>query len=554
MAFLDFEKKSFPAIIFLVALCCFVPFLGLSHLFDWDEINFAEAAREMLVTGEYSYVQINYKPFWEKPPLFIWMQVISMKLFGINEFAARLPNAICGAATLTVLFQIGKILRSARFGLLWVLVYAGSILPQFYFRSGIIDPWFNLFIFLGVYQLIKASSGDKINRRNLFYSAVFISLAVITKGPTALGIVGISCAIYFLLNYKTHSWKIADPIIYVSLVLALGFSWFLLEILQGRGHIIKEFIDYHIRLFAESEAGHGQPFYYHPIVLLIGCFPMSLFFIYSWFNKSQLTPKEQHFKQWMSILFWVVLIVFSIVKTKIVHYSSLTYFPMSFLAAISIHQLLKGKWSFKPKHQLPLLLFIAVLGSAFVLLGMLDSIKEPLLRLLQNDKLAYGNFSQSVPDQWFEPLIGLSFMFIAMGSVFLILMGKKKPGIIGLFGSTFFTVWFLAMFAAPKIDRYTQDSLFDFYRENAGKAYLHPMHRSYAHFFYGSREKWDFVPEDELKWLIYEEIDKPAYFITRAQDVEKAYYYFPFLQEKERRGGYVILERNDKNYPFSGAE
>jgi 4-amino-4-deoxy-L-arabinose transferase-like glycosyltransferase len=83
-------------LIVTVAALLFVPFLGGVHLFDWDEINFAEAAREMIVTGDYLTVQINYLPFWEKPPLFIWMQVISMKLFGINEFAARFPNAVCG--------------------------------------------------------------------------------------------------------------------------------------------------------------------------------------------------------------------------------------------------------------------------------------------------------------------------------------------------------------------------------------------------------------------------------------------------------------------------
>ena len=47
----------------------FLPFLDAVHLFDWDEINFAEAAREMLLTGNYSSVTINYEPFWEKPPL-----------------------------------------------------------------------------------------------------------------------------------------------------------------------------------------------------------------------------------------------------------------------------------------------------------------------------------------------------------------------------------------------------------------------------------------------------------------------------------------------------
>ena len=134
-------------IIAVVAALFFIPFLGGVHLFDWDEINFAEAAREMIVTGDYMTVKINFLPFWEKPPIFIWMQVASMKMFGINEFAARLPNAIAGIVTLLTLFNIGRKLRDNQFGVVWVLAYAGSFLPFFYFKSGIIDPWFNLLFF-----------------------------------------------------------------------------------------------------------------------------------------------------------------------------------------------------------------------------------------------------------------------------------------------------------------------------------------------------------------------------------------------------------------------
>ena len=140
------------------ALLLFVPFLGSVHLFDWDEINFAECAREMLVTGDYFSVKINFQPFWEKPPLFIWMQALSMNIFGINEFAARLPNAIAGCLTLLVFFNIGRKLVDEKFGLIWALVYAGSFLPHFYFKSGIIDPWFNLFIFSGTYYFILFSN------------------------------------------------------------------------------------------------------------------------------------------------------------------------------------------------------------------------------------------------------------------------------------------------------------------------------------------------------------------------------------------------------------
>ncbi|MCW3122316.1 MAG: glycosyl transferase family 39, partial [Flavipsychrobacter sp.] len=80
-------------LIVLIGCLLFFPFLGQVHLFDWDEINFAECAREMIVSKDYLRAQIDFMPFWEKPPFFIWMQVLAMKMFGVGEYAARFPNA-----------------------------------------------------------------------------------------------------------------------------------------------------------------------------------------------------------------------------------------------------------------------------------------------------------------------------------------------------------------------------------------------------------------------------------------------------------------------------
>jgi 4-amino-4-deoxy-L-arabinose transferase-like glycosyltransferase len=157
----------------LYGLLFLVPFLGHVHLFDWDEINFAESAREMILSGDYVTVQINFEPFWEKPPLFIWAQVLSMKLFGINEFAARLPNAVSGILSLLLLFHTGSKLYDEKFGIYWMLAYAGSVLPFFYFKSGIIDPWFNLFIFISIIQFIYFLSADVKRKMACFILRIF---------------------------------------------------------------------------------------------------------------------------------------------------------------------------------------------------------------------------------------------------------------------------------------------------------------------------------------------------------------------------------------------
>ena len=102
----NFLLKYDVPLVALLGMVLFIPFLGSVHLFDWDEVNFAESAREMLLSGNYQKVQINFMPFMEKPPLFFWLQAASMKVFGVNEFAARFPNALIGVVTLVLVYKI----------------------------------------------------------------------------------------------------------------------------------------------------------------------------------------------------------------------------------------------------------------------------------------------------------------------------------------------------------------------------------------------------------------------------------------------------------------
>ena len=104
---LSYDRIPWMWILVAAGALFYIPFIGGVALFDWDEINFAEISREMIVTGDYLNIQVNYKAFFEKPPFFFWLQVLSMKTFGINEFAARLPNALAGIMVLVLLYKTG---------------------------------------------------------------------------------------------------------------------------------------------------------------------------------------------------------------------------------------------------------------------------------------------------------------------------------------------------------------------------------------------------------------------------------------------------------------
>src|SRR5690606_29905660 len=126
-------------------------------------------------------------------------------------------------------------------------------------------------------------------------------------------------------------------------------------------------ITYQIRLFRTQDAGHGGFFGYHFIILLFGVFPSSVLSLKAFSKEADENLYYKYTKRWMVILFWVVLILFSIVKTKIIHYSSLAYFPLTFLAASFIYKAHKGqmKWN---KWISTLIIVLSVLISIPVIL------------------------------------------------------------------------------------------------------------------------------------------------------------------------------------------
>lgn len=541
-----FKPVKIQLIIAAVSALLFIPFLGGVHLFDWDEINFAEAAREMIVTGDYLTVQINYLPFWEKPPLFIWMQVLSMKIFGINEFAARFPNAICGIVTLLVLFNIGRKLRDNLFGILWVLAFAGSVLPFFYFKSGIIDPWFNLFIFLSIWFLMLYSFPENLNKiRNIIFSATFAGLAILTKGPVGFLIIALTSGVFLLIIRFQIKVRITDILVYFLDLALVGGSWFIVQILSGHYDTVVEFIVYQVRLFQTKDAGHGGFFGYHFVVLFFTVFPTSILALKSFSKEKSDDPFYRLMKRWMLILFWVVLILFSIVKTKIVHYSSLAYFPLTFLAAGFVYNAWQKKqvWS---KWLSGLVIFVAALFTIpVVLLPFVDTIKNEIIsRNLIHDDFAVANLQADGGWTGFEIIPGILFL----AAVIFVLIRIPKENVLKravfLWVTTLLFTVSVIMLVVPKIEKYSQNELIEFFKSHAREdVYLKNVYfKSYATWFYGATTPPQNLNYYDENWLLTGDIDKDVYFVTKINKVEKMEVY-PDIEKIGEKNGFVFYLR-----------
>lgn len=547
--------RNYLFFIFLGSLF-FIPFLGGVNLFDWDEVNFAEISREMIATNDYLKVQINFRPFYEKPPLFFWLQVISMKMFGINEFAARFPNAITGIITLIVLFRIGARLFNRKFGFIWAMVYFGSILPHLYFKSGIIDPLFNLFIFLGIYYFLKFKWKNedhfvaKYLKSKYFFlivAGLFIGLALLTKGPVAYLIVFLTFAVYWFTNRFKIGISVSHFIIFSLMAFLVMSVWFGIEtILHGPGFMV-EFIKYQIRLFSTQDAGHGGFPGYHLIILLFGCFPASIFAIRGFYKMKPEKDFQRDFRKWMIIMFWVVLVLFSIVQSKIVHYSSLAYFPLTFLATLSIQNISEGKIEFNKWMKYGLIsigsFFIALTFIAPIIGRNIDLIKP----LFQNDPDALASLNAQVNWTGWESAPGILLIFILV--LFFIFI-KKEQAIIAfrtLFFGMAIVVFSGLIFYIGRVEMYSQNANVEFCKSLAGKdGYVKTSgFKSYVPYFYSKRQPPVNEKGDDIKWLTWEDVDKDVYFIGK-KHVEEYWQGVYTVKQIGGKNGFVFFKRERK--------
>jgi 4-amino-4-deoxy-L-arabinose transferase-like glycosyltransferase len=544
------NRKFFPVIIVASAILFFIPFLGSVHLFDWDEINFAESAREMLVSGNFSRVQIDFHPFWEKPPLFFWMQALSMKLFGINEFAARFPNALIGILTLLTLYLVGKRLYDEKFGLIWALAYMGSFLPHLYFKSGIIDPFFNFFIFLSVIFLAKSikETGGKKGFKYALLAGISIGLATLTKGPVGLLVAGLSVAVYWITMKlkKISNWK--NILIFSVSCFIIASLWFLPEMINNGFWFIREFLKYQADLFLKPVAGHSGPFYYHFLIVFLGCFPISVLALPVLFRKKENSPDNEgkYFLKWMIILFWVVMILFSIVKTKIVHYSSLAYLPLSYFAAYYIYELVNDVKALK-KYLVWLILITGTIFS-IILIGipLIVKYKDLIIPYIKDD---FAVACINTPVKWsgYEFLIGVIYLLSIIVSIILIKRRKAFIGIITLFYATAFCIFFYLKAVVPKIEGFSQAPAINFYESISGEdAYVTTVgFYSYAPFFYFRKMPGGNAESNNKDWLLDGEIDKPVYIVAKSTS-KKEMDKHPDCRFIKQEGGFLFYSRFPK--------
>ncbi|MDD3014491.1 MAG: glycosyltransferase family 39 protein, partial [Candidatus Gastranaerophilales bacterium] len=295
-------KKEYILLLILAVLCLVLYFLFLGHykLIDVDEPRYAEAAREMLKSGNWLTPYFNYELRFDKPVFIYWLIAISYVIFGVTEFAARFPSAIM--ATLLVFFTyfFGRQTVSKSFGFISALILASSLEFLALARVSITDMTLTFFICATIFSgFLAAFSIDKLEKQkpegffekhadviywNMAY--LFSGAAVLTKGPVGFALPALVFAVCFILTGSLKKNLRLKYIIPGALVFfAVITPWYYLIIKEhGMKFVNYFFLEHNLARFKGGELGHEQPFYFYPLVIFLGTFPW-LFYMISAFIK-----------------------------------------------------------------------------------------------------------------------------------------------------------------------------------------------------------------------------------------------------------------------------
>ncbi len=194
-------------IFFIVSFLLFSFLTWDFPLISPDEPRYAETAREMLSSGNFITPYLNGIPRLAKPILFYWLEAISMKIFGVNEFATRLPSVISASALVSLSFLFGYI---NRFGILTGIITMTSIAVFLSSKLAITDMLLNFFICSSLVffylsfdqETNKKALGKIVLNYWLIISFVCMGFGFLTKGPVAIFIPGVIITSFLL--YKNQ--------------------------------------------------------------------------------------------------------------------------------------------------------------------------------------------------------------------------------------------------------------------------------------------------------------------------------------------------------------
>jgi 4-amino-4-deoxy-L-arabinose transferase-like glycosyltransferase len=321
MALTLFHKRL--ALIAGLGLVIYLLGNGATSLWDRDEPRFAEAAREMVVTGDYVVPRFHGDIRFDKPPLIYWLMAGAYRLCGVGSFGARLPSALAGALSLVLIGLIGRRLLDERAGLAAAVVL--GLCLQFVVEAKVATTDALLLCTILAAQFALLRSWQRAGAwGNVLFGWVAVGLGILAKGPVAPLVVGVTAVSLKLLGGRKWPWRPAPIAIGIAIVLLVTMPWALAVQLATDGEFLRVAVGHHVvERSTHAFEGHKGPIWYYLAALPVSFFPWGFLgfgVLWEWWRR-----REQPAARFLAAWFVVPFAIFSAAATKLPHYVLPTY-------------------------------------------------------------------------------------------------------------------------------------------------------------------------------------------------------------------------------------
>ncbi len=336
-----------------IALCCWQ--LGATGLVDETPPLFAAAGRAMASTGDWLTPRVNGLPRFDKPPLVYWLMGLGYALPGnelwdpLGTWAGRLPSALASVATMLMLGDTLMVHPAAndnyprRTAVAAALAFSLSPLVQLWSRTAVSDALLSGTLALSLLCQWRCYASGKSRRWWLAW--LLLAFAVLTKGPVAVVLSGMTLFLFSLLRRDlTGVWRCIKPVRGLALTALVSLPWYVAELLVEGQPFWDSFFGYHnLQRFTSVVNSHLQPWWFFGVILVVASLPFTPFLLLGLgqtLNSIDVKTQLKTFKQkevfslqsFASCWLLSVLLLFTTAATKLPSY----WLPATPAAAILI--------------------------------------------------------------------------------------------------------------------------------------------------------------------------------------------------------------------------
>jgi 4-amino-4-deoxy-L-arabinose transferase-like glycosyltransferase len=311
----------------LAGFCGFLFFFGLAHfgLIGADEPRYAQVAREMLARHDWITPTLGGKPWLEKPALYYWQAMIAYRIFGVSDWAARLPSAV--DATVMVLavylflrrfrpgFQLdGALMTASAAGVIGFARAASTDMPLAASFTIALLAWYGWY--------------ERGSKRYLAAFYFFLGVGSLAKGPVAPCLAA-AIILFFSAAKGELKWvrrTLWAPGILIFCVVTL--PWYVAVQLKNPEFFRVFILEHNLARFGTNLYRHEAPFWYYLPIVLLGLFPWTMFVVSAlvestrawWAEQRKFLQSENAFHAFLLIWLLLPLVFFSFSRSKLPGY------------------------------------------------------------------------------------------------------------------------------------------------------------------------------------------------------------------------------------------